>query len=137
MKKIIAVLFTLFTITACTKKEIVRKPVIIKKPERVLAGVSFLKVPRILKIDQKVNIEISGFFDTAGYVVDNVEIKRKANEISIKIYGKRGGNTPVKTFTKNIILPPQKAGEYDVVVYGKNRLLNDIIWVEEYRDRRR
>lgn len=135
MKNITSITFIIIAMSFsfCSTKKVVRvnKPRPIKQSE-ILANVTNLTVPRLLKIDKKVKIIVKGFFSSPGYAISRVDIKRVDNEIGIFIYGKRKQGSG-KKFEKIIILPPQRQGEYDVIAYGKNKKLNDIIWVEEYR----
>ncbi len=129
------IIFSIFIIlTACEKKIV--KPVVIKpKVKKILLEkpvVSKVKIPRLLKIDQKLPITIFGYFNRKGFKVSKHIIKIDGNEIGIYLFGKPSPGAE-KNFRYKIILPAQKKGEYDIVAYGKNGHVNDILWVEEYK----
>ncbi len=136
MKRVVipALLTVLFF--ACKKEPVKPEPVKPKVVKKELKGerpvIKQVKIPRILKIDQKLTIVLIGYFEKPGYKVTKHIIKRVGNEIGVHLFGKpkSGANS---RFRYKIVLPPQKVGEYDIVAYGKKKHVNDILWVEEYK----
>lgn len=133
--KIMSMMIIFFLLITGCKEQPVKPPVVqntvIPAENEILGVVTGLSVPRVLKIDHTMKIVIKGYFDVPGYAYSRIEMKRDDNEIAFKVFGKpSAGNN---RFEKTVTLPPQPAGEYDIVVHGKNKRFNDITWVEEYQ----
>jgi len=144
MKKTI-LLFTvsIILITGCTKEPVrpittQGKPPQFQAPvvneSEILAIITSLEVPRVLKIDNQMIITVKGYFDKPGYAISKVVTNRDETIYEIKIYGKPAQSSDSK-FQKVITFPPQPPGEYNIVVYGKNDRFVDYVWVEEYQGR--
>lgn len=134
MRKWIFLLPALFIALGCAKEPI--RPVVSSPVtninEEILANVTSLHIPRLLKIDQSLNIKVKGYFDQPGYGISRVNMHREDNAIVFEIYGKKTENSNSR-FDHEITLPPQPDGEYDIIVNGKNKKINDILWIEQYR----
>ncbi|HCL57497.1 MAG TPA: hypothetical protein DHW82_10880 [Spirochaetia bacterium] len=146
MKKIIwiSVLF-FWTVSCSVKKEV--KPVVeekpiqrekekmveeVKEPERVLASVIKMEIPRVENRSNQVRVNVYATRPDITYSREEIELKKMETGYTIKIWLVRDQLKPASSidFFKEVIFEIPENGGYDIEVVGKDSNFIDIVFID-------